>query len=260
MTDYTSYLAFAEKLADAAGDITRKYFRKAVWVDIKDDASPVTIADREAEKAMRELIASVYPDHGIVGEEYGNRNEDVEFAWVLDPIDGTVSFITGRPVFTTLIAMLHHGQPVVGVIDQSVIGDRWMGVKNSPTIFRNSTAATSRISQLSDATLTTTSPYLFTPQEKEVFEELRQNCKRVVMSNDGYGYGILASGFSDLVVEAGMKPYDYLPLVAVVEGAGGVITDWQGQKLTLESNGRVLAAANETLHAQALEILKKIAE
>lgn len=241
----------AGRLADAAGAVVRRHFRTPLAVDDKPDMSPVTIADREAEAAVRALLAEEQPGHGIVGEEHGASNADAEYVWVIDPIDGTKAFITGRPLFGTLIALLHRGRPVLGLIDQPVIGDRWTGALGRPTLLNGAVALTRPCPGLAPAVLSTTSPDLF-GDEFARFRRLADAVKLTTYGGDCYGYGLLAAGFIDIVAEVGLKLHDFAALVPIVEGAGGVITDWSGRGLHAGSDGRVLAAGDPRAHAEAL--------
>ncbi len=245
----------ALRLADAAGAVTRRYFRTPVAVQDKADASPVTIADREAEAVMRRLINQADRHHGILGEEYGPENTDAEWVWVLDPVDGTKAFITGKPSFGTLIALLHHGRPVLGVIDQPILGERWLGVAGRQTTLNGRPIHVRDCPELRLAALYATAPEMFVGRDTVVWEALRSQVKLPRYGADCYAYGLLAAGFVDLVVEASLQPYDYLPLVAVIEGAGGLLTDWQGRPLGLGSDGHAVAAGDARLHAAALSVL-----
>ena len=245
----------AERMADAAGDVLRRYFRTPVAVEDKDDASPVTLADRESEAAMRAMIAAAFPDHGILGEEYGADRTDAEWVWVLDPLDGTRAFITGKPSFGILIALLHRGRPVLGVIDQPILRERWLGVAGRPSTLAGRAIRTRPCSELARAALYATGPEMFEGADATAFERLRRAVKLTRFGADCYAYGLLAAGFVDLVVEASLKPYDYCALVPVIEGAGGIITDWRGRPLGLDSDGRVAAAGDARLHARTLAAL-----
>jgi histidinol phosphatase-like enzyme (inositol monophosphatase family) len=253
--DPSAFVDFAHRLADAAGAVTRKYFRAPLAIDDKADASPVTIADREAEAAMRALIAIHHPGHGIVGEEEGPERADAEWVWVLDPIDGTRSFIAGKPSFVTLIALVRHGVPVLGVIDQPVARERWIGVAGETTRFNGEAVTTRVCTTLDQAILNTTGPDLFEADDATAFARLAGAVKHTLYGGDGYAYGLLAGGFIDLVAEAGLKPYDLCALAPVVAGAGGVMTDWRGQELTISSDGRVLASGGPAVHEHALHAL-----
>lgn len=249
------FRALAEELAAAAAQIVRRYFRHPIAVEDKADSSPVTIADREAEAAMRKILAQKASDHGIWGEEGGGERLDAEWVWVLDPIDGTKAFITGKPSFGTLIALLHRGRPVLGLIDQAITGERWVGLAGQVTTLNGQPVSTRSCPELSLAALYATGPEIFPPVDRAAWERLSASVKLVRYGADCYAYGLLASGFVDLVVESTLKPHDYLAMVAVIEGAGGVITDWDGQPLGLNSDGRVVAAGDAGLHAQARALL-----
>jgi len=236
-------LALALRLADAAGAAIRPLFRGQWSQERKADRSFVTEADRAAEAAMRALIEAEFSADGIIGEEYGTRNEGAGRQWVLDPIDGTTSFIAGRPIFGTLIALLQDGWPVLGIIDQPISGERWVGRIGQPTLFNGSPAQTKPLKELSDAVLATTSPHLFTNEEADAFMSVAKQVaeKKIVFGGDCYNYGLVASGHVDVVIEAGLKLYDYAALVPVVEGAGGMMADWQGNPLDAGSDGTVIA-------------------
>jgi inositol-phosphate phosphatase/L-galactose 1-phosphate phosphatase/histidinol-phosphatase len=250
-------VAFANRLADTSGAIARRYFRQPVGVEAKPDQSPVTIADREAEAAIRKLIAEHYPHHGVIGEEHGADRPDAEYVWVLDPIDGTKSFIAGRPTFGTLIALARAGVPVLGVIDHPALGagERWVGAIGHPTLMNGAPVATRACAALADAALFASSPHYFTGDAKPAFDRVRRRARQVLYSADCYPYGLIASGFADLLVDAKMAIYDYLAGVPVVEGAGGVMTDWQGRPLTIASGDRLVAAGDRRLHDQVLAVL-----
>ena len=251
------FIALAERLADSAGDVLLRYFRQPLGIDDKEDETPVTQADREAETRMREIIAESCPGHGVVGEEYGREGEDAEFVWVLDPIDGTRAFISGFPIFGTLIALLRDGRPVLGIIDQPVLRERWVGAAGRETKLNGATVRTAPRGGLSDAVLWSTSPHMFDedPAEQAAYARLRKSVKFVHYGGECYQYAMLASGHIDIVVEDDMGSYDYCALVPVVEGAGGVITDWRGGALGLQSGRQVVAAASGELHSAARRIL-----
>jgi inositol-phosphate phosphatase / L-galactose 1-phosphate phosphatase / histidinol-phosphatase len=240
-------IALALALADAAGAIVRRYFRAPLKIDDKPDLTPVTIADRESERAMRRLIAAKFPAHGIIGEEEGREREDAESVWVLDPIDGTKNFVSGIPLFGTLIALVRAGRPVLGVIEQPVLGERWLGVAGRRTTLNGTEVRTRSCTELAQATLYATSPDMFTGANAISFQRLKSRVKLGRFGADCYAYAQLASGFIDLVVECDLKPYDFSALVPVIEGAGGAIADWRGQPLDLRSDGRVIACGDPRL-------------
>jgi histidinol phosphatase-like enzyme (inositol monophosphatase family) len=254
--DPAPFLPFAHRLADAAAAVVRPYFRAPIAVDHKADTSPVTVADREAEQAMRALIRATYPEHGIEGEEFGLERADAPFVWCLDPIDGTKSFITGRPLFGTLISLLHDGRPLLGIIDQCILNERWVGAAGAASSWNGAAIRTRACAELAQAVLYTTTPHMFAePAARAAFERVVQAVRLPMYGGDCYAYGLLAMGFADLVVEADLDGHDFMALVPVIEGAGGIITDWQGRPLTTASDGRVVAAGDARLHAAALALL-----
>jgi len=248
---------FSLDLADAAKAVAMSYFRNRIEVEHKSDLSPVTVADREVELIMREKITQQYPDHGILGEEHGLENSNFPEIWVLDPIDGTKSFITGMPTFGTLIAYLKQGRPVISVIDMPAMGERWLGVEGKTTTRNSEPCKTSSCKNLSQANIYSTSPDCFGAHELEIFNIVSQKALLRRFGGDCYSYGLLASGYIDAVIEASLEPYDYLALVPVIEGAGGVITDWEGKPLSTHSDGRVIAAATVELHTEILHLIRQ---
>ncbi|MGE0151158.1 MAG: histidinol-phosphatase [Reyranellaceae bacterium] len=248
-------IALATDMAEAAGDVIRRYFRTPVSVDVKADESPVTIADRQAETAMRTLIEKRRPRDGILGEEHGRERLEAEYVWVLDPIDGTKAFITGMPVFGTLIGLLHRGRPVLGVIDQPILRERWLGIASEATTLNGRKVATRTCPSLDKAFLYSTAPDMFKGADAVAYERVKGKVRQPRFGGDCYAYGLLAMGFADLVIESSLQPYDYCAVIPVVEGAGGVMTDWQGQALTIDSDGRVVAAGDRAAHAAALRAL-----
>ena len=250
-------LALALRLADLAGAAIRPLFRGAWDAERKADRSFVTEADRAAEAAMRRLIEAEFSADGIIGEEYGTRNEGAGRQWVLDPIDGTTSFIAGRPIFGTLIALLQDGWPVLGIIDQPISGERWVGRIGQPTLFNGKPAAARPLKDLGDAVLATTSPHLFTNEEADAFMAVAKQVaeKKIIYGGDCYNYGLVASGHVDVVIEAGLKLYDYAALVPVVEGAGGMMADWQGNPLDAGSDGTVIALGDPARLEDVLEAM-----
>jgi len=248
-------LTFMNQMADEAGAIARRYFRMSFSVVTKQDASPVTIADKEIERTLRAMIEREFPEHGIIGEEEGNIRPDAEYQWVIDPIDGTRSFISGMLTFTTLIALTKNSVPIAGIINQPITNERWFGAQGEVSLLNHIPILAKLNNKLSAANISTTSYYHFSAVQSAGFEMLRKSCANVTLGGDAYTYALLASGHIDIVVDVSMKSYDYSALVPVIEGAGGIITDWQGKKLDLHSDGTVLACANQSLHTQALAIL-----
>lgn len=245
----------AERLADTARQVVLGYFGGQFADSDKGDATPVTEADRAAERAMRDLIATDYPDDGIIGEEYGSERTDAAHVWILDPIDGTKQFITGKPSFGSLIALRSNGRTEIGVIEMSVLGERWVGVRGRATVHRDGMAArtvrTRVCTRLDQASLCVTGPDTFdTPDRLARLDRLRNDARVTVYGGDCHNYGLLASGCCDVVADGGMSTYDYAALIPVIEGAGGVISDFDGNALT-EGEADVLAAGDPRVHAEA---------
>jgi inositol-phosphate phosphatase / L-galactose 1-phosphate phosphatase / histidinol-phosphatase len=251
-----SYLTLANELADAAGAVIRPYFRTKLTVDDKADLSPVTVADRAAEEAMRRMIGARFPAHGIIGEEYGREREDAEFVWVLDPIDGTKSFISGVPLFGTLIALAHHGKPILGVIDQPISRERWLGAVGRATTHNGASVRCRPCHGIAAATVFATTPEMFKGADSDAFGRVAAAAKLVRYGADCYAYGLVALGFADIVIEASLKPYDFGAMLPIIEGAGGIATDWRGVPLGLSSDGRVLIAGDKRTHGDALALLR----
>ncbi len=248
-------IALAIALADAAGAAIRPFFRAPYEIDTKADASPVTEADKAAELAMRAIIEKRLPDDGIIGEEYGTTRPDAARTWVLDPIDGTRSFIAGRPIFGTLIALMQDGWPMIGIIDQPVSGERWIGAVGLPTTLNGKPVTTRRCRDLDQAILATTGPQYFAGHTGEHFSILAGQCRDTVWGGDCYNYALLASGHEDIVVEAGLKLHDLAALVPIVEGAGGRICDSSGEPLTDASDGNVIAIGDPARLDDVIEAL-----
>jgi inositol-phosphate phosphatase / L-galactose 1-phosphate phosphatase / histidinol-phosphatase len=253
--DLDDFLALALSLADAAGDEIRPYFRKSLIVDDKPDLSPVTAADRAAEQVMRSLIEQRFPDHGILGEEFGRVREDAEFVWTLDPIDGTKSFISGVPLFGTLISLACAKRPILGIIDQPISRERWVGVAGRATTLNGAPIHCRACPALTAATLFATTPDMFEGGDAAAFSRVSNAVKLTRFGADCYAYGLLAAGFIDLVLEASLKPYDFCAMVPIVEGAGGVATDWHGAPLDLASDGRILVGGDRRAHEAAMVLL-----
>ena len=248
-------VAFAERLADAAGEIIRARFRAPFDVANKPDNSPVTEVDRAVETRLREMIADAHPSHGVIGEEYGDASGDADEVWVIDPIDGTRLFMAGVPLFGTLIAYARGETPLLGVIDQPITGERWLGGPGRATTLNGAPARVRACADFSEALLCASSPAYFKGDDLAAFERLRAAVGWAQYGTDCYGFGLIASGQIDLGVETGVGVYDFLALVPVIEGAGGVMTDWEGGALTLRSGERLLAAGDRAAHARALALL-----
>ena len=265
MTTHAHFAAFAETLADAARNATLPLFRSGTAVENKagdGDFDPVTRADQEAERIIREHIKNTYPDHGILGEEHGFEQGTSAYTWVLDPVDGTRAFISGIPLWGTLIALHDGTQPVVGLMDQPYTGERFRGVDGTAFFARNGdevTLSTSSCRTLKEAIFSTTTPDMFLSQgEQKAYTYLNDGARLTRLGCDCYAYCLLAAGTLDLVVEVDLKPYDIQALIPIIQGAGGVITDWRGGPA--DQGGDVVAAATPELHAEVLSRLTPLAK
>lgn len=254
-------VAAAEAAVDVAAAAIRPFFRQRLGADLKADASPVTIADRTAELAMRAVLSQRFPDHGILGEEFGLDRADARLRWVLDPIDGTRAFITGRPTFGILVALIDGATPILGVIDQPITGERWLGVAGQPTRFRGmhgsaySEAHCQPCPVLDHAELSCTAPEIFSPDQTAAWRRLAAATRRTSWGGDCYAYGLLALGAIDVIAEPGLQVWDWAALVPVIEGAGGRMTDWQGCPLHPDGDGNALAVGDPALLAPAIALL-----
>lgn len=252
----SEFLTFAHELADRAAEISRAYFRAAYEVERKGDLSPVTIADRSAEEALRGLVAERYPDHGVVGEEFGPHQADAEFVWVFDPIDGTRAFVSGNPQFGNLISLSRGGRPLLGVIGMPAQQERWLGAAGHGTYHRDAAGERPvRCRPCPRLDLAVFRAQLLPLTEPEPMARLRPLVADTLLSGDCFSYCQLASGWLDLVVESGLYSFDYMALVPVVEGAGGAIFDFAGTDLDLRSDGRVIAVGDPVLRDQVLRAL-----
>ncbi|MBU6448983.1 MAG: histidinol phosphate phosphatase [Rhodospirillales bacterium] len=254
-------LAIANAALDASAAAIRPFFRTGLGADDKSDESPVTAADRRAEEVLREVLAKATPGFGIIGEEFPPHNTGARHVWVIDPIDGTRAFITGRTSFTTLLGLLENGVPVLGFIDQPITQERWSGGRGIPAHFAaplGGKPGTRQKVRLAEAEFSATSPEMIAsagPEAVERFNKLKRAAKRIYWGGDAYSYGLLALGQIDLIAEHDLKPWDWAALGPVIEAAGGVVTDWSGAALKLGADGSVLASANRALHEEALAIL-----
>ncbi|SDG44101.1 histidinol-phosphatase, inositol monophosphatase family [Limimonas halophila] len=254
-----AFVELAERLADTAREHLRPHHRTALEVQRKADGTPVTEPEQATERALRAIIHEAYPDHGIVGEEGGAERIDAEYVWMLDPIDGTKQFLTGKPGFSSLIALLHQGQPVLGIIEVPAMQERWLGVRDRGTRHTdvNGTrfAQTRRCDSLDQARFATTVPTGDDEESADAFLRLAESVQLAVSGGDGHNYGLLASGFCDIVLDATMSAYDYAALVPIVAEAGGAISDSNGEPLGGEGERTVVASGSPALHEQVLNVL-----
>ena len=251
------YLAFANKLADAAGITSMEYFRTSLSIDSKSDESPVTIADQNTELKIRSMIEKEYPDHGILGEEFDSINSDAEFIWVIDPIDGTRSYIAGHKDFGNLISLTQNKKPIVGIINCPAHKERWVGVKNLHSTINQKPTKSSNVTNIEDAYLFTSGLYFDEPHLRSAVEKINDKVRYFRYGGDCYMYGMLASGLIDIVIEDTLKVHDYMALVNVIEGAGGVISDKFGNEITTDSQGSVVASANQELHSKLISLINQ---
>jgi histidinol-phosphatase len=252
------FAAFVDRLATISGEIILPFFRTSLAVESKSPGGfdPVTAADRAAEGAMRALISRNFPGHGIIGEEYGDERTDAEYVWVLDPIDGTKSFIAGMPAWGTLIALTRFGEPVYGMMHQPFTGERFSGDGGAARYKGPAGERALRVracAALADAVLFTTSPLLMNEADRQAFGRVEQAVRLSRYGGDCYAYCMLAAGHVDLVIETGLKPHDVVPLVPIIAGAGGVITSWEDGPP--QRGGRIVAAGDKRTHAAALKLL-----
>ena len=267
-TDLDNLTAFLHELADAAAQVTLPHFRSGLSVDDKSDGQPadvfgydpVTIADKAAEEAIRSLINTRYPDHGIHGEEYGLEREEAQYRWIIDPIDGTRAFVAGVPTWGTLIALYKDGVPQLGLMDQPFTGERFWGNGQAAFYRREGVEqplSTRKCAQLSNAVFSTTSPDFFEAgYEMACFEALKEAIMMPRYGCDCYAYALLAMGQIDLVAEGGLKPYDIAALIPIVTGAGGQVSLWDGGNAA--NGGQILASGDARVHAEALKLLQRL--
>lgn len=249
------FLAAAEAFADVGSAMLRSAAQTRSVGESKPDRTFVTATDRAIEERLREMIADRFPDHGIWGEEFGRCQPDAEWQWIIDPVDGTAQFIAGIPVYATLVALAYQGAPVVGIMDFPAVQERWVGCAGRPTLRNGQVCRTSGQRDLASAMMAISSPDFFDESERPVFTAFQTAARWRVYGGAALGYGQLAAGRIDLCCDARFQIYDYACYRPIIEGAGGVVTDWEGAPLAIGSGMRVLAAASNELHEQALRRL-----
>ncbi len=248
------FVSFANLLADQSEKIVMNYFRKGIKIDDKDDNTPVTIADKNCEEKIRSLINKEYPNHGIIGEEYEKYNHNSEFTWVIDPIDGTRSYIAGHKDFGTLISLLKDDLPILGIVNCPAHKERWIGIKDKPTTLNNSIISTSINQKIENSYAFTSGLYFEDKNFRKSFDKVISKARYYRFGGDCYMYGMLATGLIDIVIEDTLKVWDYMALIPVIEGAGGIVTDKKNNKINLNSDGSLIASANSTLHKEVIGI------
>ncbi|MGO4737338.1 inositol monophosphatase family protein [Bosea sp. 2KB_26] len=251
-----SWLAFAWQLAQESGSILREAATVRPDVEVKPDRSFVTALDARIERRLRERIADRFPSHGIIGEEEASANSDADLVWVLDPIDGTAAFIAGLPVYGTLIALMREGEPIIGIIDHPVTGDRWIGVKGRPTLHNGTPCRTRACGALDEAILSASNPDFFDDEERPALDAMRAATAWRIWGGACMSFGLLASGRTDAAFDTRMKLWDFAPFRPIIEGAGGVITDWEGQPLTHKTGKRIMAAGDPERHREMLRLVE----
>ena len=253
------FVALANRMADIAGKIVRKYYRTPLHIERKRDDSPVTVVDKEIETALRDLIITERPDDGFLGEELEPIESKNGLTWVVDPVDGTKSFMVGRPTFGTLIALCENDVPKLGVIDQPILDERWVGVEGEQTTLNGDPVNIRACTHTDDAVIGSTSPTMFDQISEygRAYELFETTGNKFVWGGDCYMYGLLASGHVDIVFEENLSPYDFAALIPVVKGAGGHISDWRGEDLTLKSRGQVIAVGDPELWPAVERMIRK---
>ena len=256
--EWDEFVTNAQKMAESAGAHILKANANSFKSEIKSDGSPVTEVDKKTEDIIREIISDKYPDHGILGEERQAENPQAEFVWVIDPIDGTLAFLAGIPVFGTLIALVHGGVPILGIIDMPATGERWIGQLGKPTLKNGEIVKTSECRELSSALMSTSNPDYYNSGSYEVFETIKSSVRQTVYGGSCMAYAQIASGRINIGIDAGFDIHDYLAYLPILQGAGGCITDWNGNTLTHKSGiTNILASGNPHLHEQALRYCQK---
>lgn len=248
---------FAGALADESRRMLLDVVAQDRAIEVKPDRSFVTDMDLAIEMRLRELISDAHPDHGVVGEEQDASDPDAEFVWVLDPIDGTAPFIAGMPVFGTLIALMHRGKPVIGVIDHPSGGNRWLGIARRQTLLNGGPCHTRACGDIGSAILSVCNPDFFHPEEHPALDALREATAWRIYGGACLSFGLLASGRTDVHIDTQFKIHDLAPYAPIIEGAGGVVTDWDGRPLTLSSGPRILAAGDPARHRDALDLVQR---
>ena len=250
-------VSFAGQLADLAGDMLREAAHGAAVVEIKPDGTPVTDVDRAVEAALRAAIAAAFPEHGVIGEEYPPTRPDAEWVWIVDPLDGTKEFIQGLPLFGVLLALTRAGRFVLGLAEQPLTRDRWLGADGRGTTRNGRPVRVRPCASLGTAVVSTMGYDSFCPARHDVLQALRASCRSVAIADSFYVFGLLASGRMDLIASDGFALHDYAALDVIVREAGGCMTDWDGRRLTLASDGSVLAAGDPALWLAALPMLRR---
>jgi histidinol phosphatase-like enzyme (inositol monophosphatase family) len=251
-------ISFANHLADISATVITKYFRSNISEETKNNQTPVTKADKETEEVIRQAIEKKFPQHGIVGEEFQNTNDKADYKWIIDPIDGTVSFIMGRPIFGTLIALSYKDKPILGIINQPITKERWCGIADQNATLNGKIIKTSDCKNIQDAILCSTSPHFFKGNDSIRLQRISSQTKYqsqggIMYGGDCYLFGLLALGSVDIIIEQGLEIHDFMALNQIVKSAGGVITTWEGKELDMNSNGTIIACATQELYDKVMD-------
>jgi len=246
---------FSHKIADAVGEVHRKYFRQPVSTEYKEDSSPVTQVDKESEALMRDMVMQQYPDHGILGEEYPAHQPDAEFVWVIDPVDGTKYFMTGHPTFALLLGLAYEGEFILGVIDQAISRERWVGADNYGSFLNGKPITTRKCPMLSKAILARAGFEWHTEGRDHYIDKIWKATHWSQWGVAPYDYGLLAAGHLDVVITAGPLIHDFAALGPIINNAGGLITDWYGNKLNMNSPNHIIAVGNPELMPEIIQLL-----
>jgi histidinol phosphatase-like enzyme (inositol monophosphatase family) len=256
MNELDELVVFIEDLADVSRSMLHAVANEAPTVSIKSDSSYVTDTDKAIETRLRALIEQRYPGHGIMGEEFGSHDLDAEYVWVLDPIDGTAPFVAGIPVYGSLIGLARGGVPWLGVIEHPATHERWLGIAGERSFFNGKPIRTRSLESVDDALMTCSNPDFFTPSERRCFDRLRGAVRYTQYGGSCYAYGVLASGRTDIAIDGGLDPVDIFASAAVITGAGGTVSDWNGNPITLDWHGLVVASGDQSVHNRTLELLE----
>ena len=252
------YLDFANNFADKSGGILKKKFEESFNIETKNDGSMVTEVHRQIEELFIKELKRKFPEHGVLGEEFGSRKPNSSHQWIIDPLDGTHSFIAGKPLFGTLLCLTIEDIPSVGIVDIPILNERWQGAKGLGVKKNMSKCKITDDKQLKDCILSSTSLLMFDENHVEIIKNIYKQVKFPIFGTDCYAYGLLLSDKIDMIIEANMKPWDYMAQVTLIKEAGGIISDWSGKPLTVKSDGKVIAAKSEKSYSQAMVYLNKI--
>lgn len=253
--DMEQFSDFASELANVAQSELAQFSSRGILTEYKEDDSPVTYKDRDIELALRRCIEKRFPEHGIWGEEFGTKTPDADYVWVLDPIDGTSAFVAGMPTYCTLVGLCFRGRPILGLIYNVETRNRWFGMDGAGSFVNGTPLKTRPCANLSSAVITTYSPDMFEGYECDVLSRITSGARMTIYGGNSYAYGRLAGGFADAGIEARHDVSDYIPLAPIIRNAGGIITDWAGNDLTLSSQDKFIATGDSRLHTELCALI-----